>query len=291
MDLSSDFVYLVDYQNIEAIIRKVIQAFDLPSDITGGSGRGWSRYSSLERCPQAFAYNYIVKGVDTKDAIHTLGENPSTALQIGTGYHLLKAVQLSRSLDEAWRVLAFMESENPDPLVISDVRRLFEAHIEEYKQDYLIPLAVEQKAEHPESGYTCRYDLIARIDDPPPGELAGMYVVDWKTASRFDDATLDGWDIDGEILGEYALWKCGYEAKYGPLLGVLVDIIGKQKIPKFHRVFVKPSEYQIQRHLKDLKYWDQMEYNYMKEGYYPRALNNCIGRYGKCAYYDICRGK
>ncbi len=282
---NEDYCVLAEYVPIEEVLKKAALAFNLPDTWTGGSGRGWSRYGTLQKCPQAFEYSYVKEG--TSDG------NPPAHFQIGSGLHFLLAVLYYPEIDGkavVWQVKAFIESENVDPHVVKDVNRLFEAYFDNYRtDDYLIPLAVEVRAEDPETTDSCRFDLIARIDDPPPGQFPGVYNVEHKTAQRFDTNTLTSWDIDGEVLGQMAIYRAaGLDTRYGELQGTCVNIIGKQKEPQFERTFVGVVEKQINRHRKDLAVWREAEHRYMKDGYYPRATRNCVDRWGRCGYWDHC---
>jgi len=119
--------------------------------------------------------------------------------------------------------------------------------------------------------------------------LPGTYVFEHKTAGRFDMDTIDGWANDGEILGEIALWKrLGLDKRFGELRGVVVNIIGKQKEPKFHRTIVAPSSLQLASHLDDLRRWDGLIQLSRSTNNFPHARSNCIGRYGRCDHWDHC---
>lgn len=293
--MDDDFVQLEFAPFDQAV--KTAQAGDARlSDLTlsGGSGRGWSRYSTLQRCARAFQYTYV--GDNPQRAAERAPIIPLTArnddnLSIGSGVHALLAIYYLHGRDVASSFWNRLVSCGIDPFVRDEVWRLYSAYIDFYgDRDYIVPLAAEARAVNEETGDTCRYDLICRIDSPPLGELPGFYILEHKTAWRFDQTVLDGWDIDGEVLGEYAFWKLGgFEEKYGPLNGIIVNIIGKQKEPKFHRVFVTPSQYQIDEHLSSLAYFREYEYNLMKLGYYPRSTAGCMTRYGACSFYDRCR--
>lgn len=121
--------------------------------------------------------------------------------------------------------------------------------------------------------------------------VPGTYVVEHKTAGRFDDATLDGWRNDGEVLGQITLWKrLDLDAIFGPLRGVMVNIIGKQKIQQFHRTVVSVQSWQSEQHTEDLRHWQGLKQLMISNGIFPRSRANCIGRYGKCVQWSHCSG-
>lgn len=268
------------FRSASEVIEEFCKEHKLPI-LAGSSGRGWSKFSTIQRCPQLYEFIHIKK------------EKPPTtseALDTGSIYHAFHAVEFysisTMDLQE------YLLADNVNPKSVFDARRVYDAYLSHYEEDYLNVLAVEVPAVDPKTKFTCRYDAIARIEDPPNGYLKGTYVIEMKTAGKFDFATLDSWDLDGEILGEIALYdRAGMRKKFGPLQGVIIDIAGKQQTPQFHRTFVSPSSIKTERHMRDLVIWEAQEKRYKKLGYFPRALNGCIGRYGTCGFYDVCRNE
>ncbi len=293
MDLKDDYILLDSYLATSTAIERVLASDPTLSHmtLTGSSGRGWSRMATLQRCAREFYYSYVHQA---NDAPATLIDG-STALAVGSGVHACLAIYYTFSLEKAKWFWGEVQALGIDPAVASEVSRIFLAYVDYYgNNDYLIPIAAEVRSADEETGDTCRYDLIARIDNPPLGELPGYYCVEHKTAGRFDRVTLDGWDIHGEILGEFAFWKTGgFEAKYGPLQGICVNLIGKQKSPQFHRSFIHPTQKQLDNHRFSLKYFRKYEMSLlqsdMKPPEWPMSEANCIGQYGFCRYYDRCR--
>ena len=107
----------------------------------------------------------------------------------------------------------------------------------------------------------------------------------------FDDATLDGWRNDGEVLGQIDLWEqLKLEKRFGELQGVIVNILGKQKVPDFHRTIVSPQRWQTKDHRRWMAYWSAEIDRAKALGVFPRSRAGCIGRYGKCALFDHCSG-
>jgi intein/homing endonuclease len=136
------------------------------------------------------------------------------------------------------------------------------------------------------SGRSMMYDITV----PETHTFVANGIITHNTASRFDGNTLDGWVIDGEILGEISLWQqLGLDHRFGKLQGVIVNLLGKQKKePQVHRTLVAPVSFHIQQHLDDLKKWSGLIQLAKSTGSFPRARSGCIGRYGKCGYFDEC---
>ncbi len=120
----------------------------------------------------------------------------------------------------------------------------------------------------------------------------GTYIVEHKSAGRFDQATLYGWANDGEVLGEAALYKAlGLEKRYGELQGIIVNILGKQpKNPQQHRTIVRPLQWQLDHHLADLDHWENLIQLSISTRRFPRSRSGCVGRYGMCDLFDHCAG-
>ncbi len=180
---------------------------------------------------------------------------------------------------------------NADARNVSEAWRLYEAYTAHYADDYLTPLAEEEFASDAAGENTCRYDMIARVESNnhvPPG----TWIVEHKTSSRFDMATLEGWKNDGEIIGQIMLYKpAKLTKKYGKLMGVIVNILGKQKIPKFERVIVPVQKWQATAHKRDLKIWNALEQMNRATNTWPRSRAHCVHRYGMCEYFDHCAEK
>jgi hypothetical protein len=176
-----------------------------------------------------------------------------------------------------------------DPAAFSEGWRLFTAYRLFYKNENMIPMAVEYDLVDPRNNDSCRYDLVAYFPDETPGRLPGTYVIEHKTASRFDQNTLEAWPGDGEILGQVALWdRLKLERKFGKLRGVLVNLIGKQKTPEFHRTLAAPTAFAIEQHLSDLKQTNAEIQLAKASGVFPRSRANCIGRFGRCGFWGSC---
>ena len=175
---------------------------------------------------------------------------------------------------------------NPERL--AEGYRLYEAYVTRYSNDYIVPLAVELFAEDPKTGNTCRYDGIVRIDDPPVGMMPGVYILEHKSAARFD-AQSTAWANDGEVIGQMMIWeKAKLEEKYGRCQGVIVNMVGKQKQPQFERIVVPPQVWQLDAHERDLAYWRALERMNRVTNTWARSRASCITKYGMCDFYDTC---
>jgi hypothetical protein len=249
----------------------------------GASGRGWSSFAVFQRCPYLYKLTYL----DGQRGAPTL------ALETGSALHTFLALHYKWMLDDALTLTPYVAKDaliasDVDPRPVIEAWRLYEAYAAHYEQDYLYPLDIEAWAQDSD-GYTCRYDLIAEVTEAQLDLLPGVYVVEHKSSSRFTPDVLDGWRNDGEILGQIMIWKrAGLDKKYGKLRGTIVNIIGKQRLVRFHRVVVPAQRWHVQQHTEDLKMWTALQQMYAATGTWPRARANCTTKFGTCHLFDHC---
>jgi hypothetical protein len=259
----------------------------------GPSGSGWSSRSVLMQCPRKYKLK-IIDRVPVEDR----GARSTGALwHEFTALH--DAARIEAVAGEKAAPLVLVKPEdlrdallgvNADGMVVSEAWRLYAAWASRYEADSLQPLAVEHFARHP-SGFTCRYDAIVRI--PAGGEVApGTYICERKTARALDESTRDGWRNDGEVIGQMMVWKAAKLDKvFGPLQGVVMDIVIKTKMVQFHRPVVRCRPALLRQHASDLRFYDALEKMCRATGCWPRVRSSnsgCIDRWGKCDYYDHC---
>lgn len=135
------------------------------------------------------------------------------------------------------------------------------------------------------SGRSMMYDLTV----PGVHNFVANGIVTHNTASRFTMDLLQGWHNDGEILGQIMVWKqAKLDKKYGKLRGTIVNIVGKQKKPQFERVIVPAQAWHVREHTQDLQVWALYQQMCRTTGLWPKARNNCVGRYGMCDLFSHC---
>lgn len=142
------------------------------------------------------------------------------------------------------------------------------------------------------SGRAMMYDITV----PNVHNFVCNGIITHNTASRFTADLLEGWHNDGEVLGQIMIYKQANFAKkldrngkpYGKLQGTIVNIAGKQQLPKFHRTIVPAQAWHVKQHQEDLQMWHAMQQLYRATGVWPKARNNCVGRYGMCQLFTHC---
>jgi len=218
------------------------------------------------------------------------------ALAVGSLTHVYLAIHYQRMIEPSYPlspedVNQRMRELGCNPEAFTEAWRLFTGYRLYYRDDALQPLAIEHDLKDPRTGDSCRYDLIAFLPEERPGMLPGSYIVESKTAARFDQNTLEGWINDGEVLGQVDLWdRLHLDRRFGPLRGVIMNILGKQKVAEYHRTVVSPTVWQIDQHRSDLQRWKGLIQLAKSMDSFPRARNGCIGRYGRCSNWNECAG-
>lgn len=274
------------YPPVDFVLGQFFDGLGLARLGGASTGKGWSSYAVAQRCFYLYRQRYVLKAQDPIG-----GE--SEALAIGTAMHAFLALHYASKLGaypapEACRDFLLGRA---NPEYVNEAWRVFSAYRLFYTFDDqdLRPLAVEYDLKDPRTGESCRYDLIGFYKRSTPMRPAGTYVFEHKSSGRFDWDAIEGWANDGEILGEAALWKkLGMDKLFGPLRGVVVNILGKQKEPKFHRTVVAPGSLMIDAHFDDLRRWDALIASAKATNSWPRSRANCINRWGRCDWWEHC---
>jgi len=132
---------------------------------------------------------------------------------------------------------------------------------------------------------TVRYDGVVQQQDPVRGKV--VLSLEHKTAARGGNMK----EYTGQAMVQVTLWnQCPKLVEmFGPMVGVIFDVIVKSVIPKCERL---PPRYvtklQQQRALEYLRLPETIKYPINADGTYPRMLQTCFDRYGACDYVDLC---
>jgi hypothetical protein len=282
-------IILPTWKPIEEVMGEIFA--DLGLDRLGGrsTGSGWSSVSLFQKCRYAWKKNYLVEKTEDKTFMGEI-----LPLAVGILVHTYLALHYQRMLVADYPLTADdvnqrVREAGCNPEVFLEAWRLFSAYRLFYKNEVIVPLAIEANYVDPRTNDSCRYDLVAYFPDEVPGRLPGTYVVEHKTASRFDQNTLEAWPGDGEILGQINAWqRLHLDKRFGPLRGVLVNLIGKQKMPEFHRTIAAPTSFAIEQHRADLRQTNAEIQLAKTTGVFPRSRANCIHRFGRCQFWDHC---
>lgn len=288
----------------------------------GPSGKGWSFFSVAQRCAQLFRKLYDTPAEQLTKAL------PGAPLQIGALFHVLMALYYGAGLgnatvlpdrgglvaesiklpsrrrrftvpptaaDDLIAVLKELcNSDRPSPRldVVLEAERLYDAHTNFYGagREDVTPLGVEVFAAHPQLGYTCRYDMIGAVgENDLVIKTPGVFIFERKSTKWIDEKYLEGWALDGEILGQLMCWKpSGMEATFGPLAGIIIDVVSKARLPECRRVILPATLPAVGQHERWVRYCNSQIHLWRAMGIYPQSYANCWGRYGRCDQFDNC---
>lgn len=167
---------------------------------------------------------------------------------------------------------------------------LLNSEIVAIEQPFAVPLPNLDR-----SWYVGRLDKVVRFN----GELL---VLEHKTTAiyrkngGFEQNWLDSWYSDSQVKG----YEFGAGLYYENLRGVWIDAALAHKVEhdKFKFIPVKHSfdiikewlthaEEWVTRIAKDEALFEQT--GHTNSGCFPKNENSCFGKYGSCAYLDICR--
>jgi len=254
------------------------------------TGSGWSNVSLFQKCPYRWKRRYV----DPYKVDHFGIEVEILPLAIGTLVHTYLAIYYKAMITPGYPITPEIINRriremgcNPD--IFEEGWRLFINYRLFYKNENIQPLEVEFDLKDPRTNHSCRFDLIAFVPEERPGMLPGTWAYEHKTAQRFTADVLEAWPGDGEILGQVDLWdRLHLDKRFGPLRGVVINLLGKQKTPEFHRTIVSPTAFTIEQHRDDLRNWNAKIALAKAIDDFPRSRNNCIGRYGRCELWDHC---
>ncbi len=283
-------VDLVQFYPVEKAMPRLFEERGLMRLGGRSSGSGWSNVSLFQKCPYAWKRRYLEPLTVENFGIITEIE----PLAIGSLVHTYLAVYYMRMIVPDYPLT--VEEVRDDlitwgcnPKITAEAWRLFLAYALFYQHEEIMPLAVEFNLRDPRTNDSCRFDLIAFFPKDRLGIPAGTYGIEHKTASKFDANTLEAWHGDGEVLGQVLTWeRLHLDLKFGPLRGVMVNIIGKQKEPQFHRTIVAPTAFTIQQHANDLRNWNGKIAAAKSINDFPRSRNNCIRGFSRCDLWDHC---
>lgn len=225
----------------------------------GPSLRGSHRLQLWHRCPQAWAYRYVL-GLDTK---------PTRALAVGS---LVHAALMEHYLGHD--PIAAMRAA-PDDLVIyfEDALKLFVAYRNHYKNDRLNVIGVEQEFVIRAGPYfhTQRFDLLIR------DELGRVWIWDHKTGGRSD------WEHSLQFLSAAMIGRAYFGDKFG---GLTIN-----QVSELRRFSIYPPEAMIRQVARTILTTNDQIERELAANTDPYAYHRtyaCQDRFGKCPYLDLC---
>lgn len=246
----------------------------------GPTEKGWSILSRYMACPKRFELS-----------IGATRSSSGEATQIGIAFHqVMELHYMPRDVVTPESFLTCLERH--DIKVGSEARRLYEAYVEQYRDEgYLTPLAVEAEHYDPDLDVTIRMDMVAQIKGHRLYPR-GVYIIDHKTSGRFDRTLENEWASNGQVLlYSWVFQKLNLAEHYATneiFQGVMINVIGKQKKPRFMRIHVPPIDSTLKGFDEEVRYWSGRLRESRLLGYFPRNRSSCVGRYGLCPFQERC---
>lgn len=253
----------------------------------GASTDGWSKMSELQRCPYRYYLHYVLHA-------SPVGAIPSAALGVGGLTHAALATHYARFLPEGypgWQpglpsAMAFLDAVRAAGCefgVVQEVQRLVYGYLEFYDNEDIQPVAVEYGAGIP-GVHTCRFDMLAWYE-------GGLWIWEHKTAKDETPDVIDSWWLDGEIMGEVYGWQLSKldEVFGAPLAGVMINLLFKKRPPTFRRLQVVIPRPVLDDYAKHRGNWADLRRRFQMTGIWPKALQGCMSRYDRCAFWYHCR--
>ena len=275
----------------------------------GPSERGWHRVETFLRCPQLYAYKYLLGSLDApveglEDSADPLERGAMGHIGMAHHYARLHASQRGEDPD------AFHTPESAVALLgerkgwqrwIPLASAAVAAYAARYAMDRLEILDVEEVYSawvgagpgSPRYLYTQRADLAARF---PDGKIR---ILDHKFLSRVDSASLKAYSVSGQFLGLAHFGRARWGDAFG---GVLVNAIVVGGLDPttgagtttFRRAAPPPAPWAAYCHPLAVKDAEEEIAKLAASGRspweYPKRLNEaiCRGRYGFCGGHALC---
>lgn len=242
------------------------------------------------RCPRMYYYAHVLEYVPAEESL-ALEFGRAMHEALATRYRVAGTGELTDSVRQAMELVVPSSRlpEDQDPRYSRNaLLGLIRSYNETYpREPWAEILAVERSFQLPfaEVGgttvdYAGRIDLLVRMQD------GSFWVLDHKTTSFFGDSILNGWSMDGAMIGyAWAALALGLAKK---VRGFIINAMRPGEEPEFRRYsFEFPpgavedwEENTLQLCRLLLQMYDSDEW--------PMQRACCVGRYGTCEYLPVC---
>lgn len=137
-------------------------------------------------------------------------------------------------------------------------------------------------------------DMLAEIN-------GSLYVVDHKTTSILSQDFFDGFEIAMQPVGYFAAMRAAFPEL--PLKGFLANVLACRKPVAAFTKSGKPtsskpfealrrqyaySDWHVEEFKRDALALVEELFANLTNSYFPRKTTWCIGKYGKCPFFDVC---
>lgn len=279
---------------IEQVTQKLPpRGFEVPQSMAevlsgGPSPLGWHSISGYMACPESARLRAL--GVRRKRTAWE-PQNELDALGYGNLIHAALAIRSihGHAACMDWLEQMGRELTEPDYLKASFMLRVYDDTYPE-ASERLTVLGVETTIHTDVGGgvlRTVRYDAIAKVGSTEeyPWEV---YSLERKTDSRGGFHAMQAYTPQGAT--QVALWNANpYLVKaYGPMRGVIFDVLVKTQVPRCERIPVEIPKVQQKLALEYLRQSETIRFPAAPDGSWPKFIHTCWGRYRPCEYVPLC---
>lgn len=266
----------------------------------GPSIAGYHKIVDFLRCPQEFKYRHTL-------GITPNGKDDKLALAIGVLTHVGRAhwfaSQFKARVEECQEAIRQYVQTSAGKYKIDAEReacRLIAAYVEHWRAQPL-PLcrAVEYEIgpaplKEGDPFYAYR---TARLDDLSnyPDALNKLCIGDLKTTSDTIAGVVNEYRQHGQFILYSILYKMAKEgqALFGPIAGMMVDIMTKEAVPKFHRELITVTPFQEHWFTASMQGWLKAASQVTASTPVPRNVTQCsraVSRRGSymCDFHELC---
>jgi hypothetical protein len=271
-------------RGIHYYIAKWEKAQGLPVTERGPSKYGWSSVSVYQTCPHLFANK------ERRKSIPYTGPGADKR-EVGNLFHWLCELRYMPGSTVQWvdtlPIKDALLMLGAMPSVVEEAFRVFDGYQAHYgAESYIKPLAIEGERLAPTVGMTTRVDLVAEFHGHPTIS-DGVYFMDHKTTSQMTAEIQKRWSRDGQVLTALHAGIYGVPP-VADFRGVIVNIVGKQKVQKFHRAVILPDDKRLQDFQSEMEYWNAQINLSKATGIFRRERASCSGKYGLCDLFEEC---
>lgn len=270
---------------------------------TGPSERGWHRTEAMLRCPQLFAWKYVVR----QPEIVSIAKDPlirGTLGHVGLAHHYARLAAVQRRLDPDMfhDPLAAVDLMVPrlrnQSQAAGEIAERFREPVKAALRDYfshygyeqLTVLGVEAPAEMVFGPDPVAHRMTQRIDLEVEDEKGRVWLWDHKFVGRISRDSVLRYTLSGQFLE--MVWQ-GRQRHGDRFAGIKINFVAMQKPTKFLRTIPEPAPAALRRFPQNVVDAEQLiQLCSTRDPYnWPRAISEqvCVTPYGLCEAFELCR--
>ncbi len=258
----------------------------------GPSEEGHSVYSSRLLCPEfarLMTAGVYPKRIDQSDSLE------KEYLVWGSIIHSIRAVRIVYGHARALQFIGDLDLSAEDKLTLLTMWKIYES-VYPLADEPFKYLAVEAEVwTDIGDGHGGQLLRSVRYDSVIKGPGDGVFSFECKSSARSGQSVLDAYRL--QFTTQTAFWNRNQWLvdRYGPMKGVLCDMIIKTQVPKVDRIgplyqgnLAELRTVEYYRLLQPNRAYSAIELKANPDGSHPRFLSNCWGRYRACMFVGLC---